>query len=81
VFRGKKRYAGQKKREELQPIDFAWLKVVALQIGFTFQEYGALYFGELRDMMEEWKKIENRRTQRQIYSISEEPPVDDIDEL
>lgn len=81
MFRNKKRYARHGKQEESKPIDFAWLKVAALQIGFTYTEYGALYFGELRDMIEEYKKIHNRQVQKHIYQINEEEPVADIDDL
>lgn len=50
-------------------------------MGFTYKEWGFLYYGEYRDMLEEWKKYHNMRVNKYQFVISEEPKIADIDDL
>ena len=54
----------QGRQEEQQPLDFAWIKYVALQMGLSYRDWGLLYYGEFRDMLE-------RRTGRKIVMWDE----------
>ena len=78
---GKKKYTRQGKQEEQQPLDFAWIKIAALQMGLMYKEWGFLYYGEFRDMLEEFKKLHNMRTNGSTFIIAEEQKIADIDDL
>ncbi len=50
-------------------------------MGLSYREWGMLYYGEFRDMLEEFKKLHNMRMNRSLFLITEEEKVADIDDL
>ena len=50
-------------------------------MGLTYKEWGFLYYGEYRDMLEEWKKYHNMQTNRYQFVIVEEEKIADLNDL
>ena len=54
---------------------------MALQMGLSYRAWGLLYYGEFRDMLEEFKKHHNAIVKGSTYMIAEEEQTADIDDL
>ncbi len=72
----KKTYPRRGKWEEQKAIDFAWVKITALQMGMTLEDVGLMYLGEFRDMVEEFKKWHNARARQACFNMDEQVQAD-----
>ena len=77
----KKIYTRRGKYEEQKAVDFAWVKVAALQMGMTLEQAGLSYPGQFKDMFEEYKKWHNLRTKKQMFNIDEQEAESSLSEL
>lgn len=50
-------------------------------MGLSYREIGLLYPGEMRDLIEEYKKHHNMMIQKKLYKIDEDEPVSSGDAL
>ena len=64
-----------------EPIDFSWVFVIGMRMGFTYSETGHLYFGRWNDLFEAWKEQYNFETKKMIYKTMEDYKVGDLDAL
>ena len=48
-------------------IDFAWIVLIGLQIGYSEKEVGRMYFGKWYDLFCEYKKLHNLRMKRCLF--------------
>ena len=72
----KKTYPRRGRWEEQKEINFAWVRVTALQMGMTIEDAGLMYVGEFRDMTEEYKRWHNLRVKQAMFSIDEQIQAD-----
>lgn len=50
-------------------------------MGLAYKEWGYIYYGEFRDMLEEFKKMHNMRVSGHSFVIAEEQKIADINDL
>lgn len=53
--------------EDPEPINFAWVILIGMEIGYTEREISQMYFGKWCDMYEEWQRFYNFKTQKGIF--------------
>lgn len=71
----------RRKWEEQKAIEFAWVKIMGLQMGLTLTDIGLMYVGEFRDMVEEFKKWHNMTMKKQIFAEDDLGKVADPNEV
>lgn len=52
---------------ESEPINFAWLVFIGMQIGYTEKEISHMYLGKWFDLYDEFKKMHNISMRRQVF--------------
>ena len=52
---------------EPEPINFAWVVLIGMRIGYTEKEVAHMYFDKWCDLFEEFKKMHNITMRRQVF--------------
>lgn len=53
--------------ENEEPINFAWIVFVGMEIGYSEREIAHMYYGKWSDLHEEYKKMHNIRMKRMTF--------------
>lgn len=53
--------------EESEPINFAWVILMGMEIGYTEKEISRMYFGKWCDLFEEYKKFYNFKMKKCLF--------------
>ena len=64
-----------------RPIDFNWVYMIGMRIGFSYQEVQRLRWGQWGDMYACFKEQYNFETQKMIYKTMDDYRIDDPDLL
>ena len=73
MFPKKKRIDhAEEREEEPQPVNFAWILMIGVQMGFSETEIKRMYFGKWSDLFEEYKKFYNFKIKSGLFKEQEE---------
>ena len=50
-----------------EPMNFAWIVLIGMKIGYSEQEVAHMYLGKWLDLYEEFKKMHNMTMKRMIF--------------
>lgn len=64
-----------------EPIDFDWIYMIGMKLGFSYSEVQHLYWGKWNDMVEYWKEQHNFETKKMIYKTASDYKIADLDDL
>lgn len=70
-----------KQKESDLPIDFAWIYIVGMRMGFRYAEVRHMRFGTWADMFDAYKQQYNFETKRILYNLQEEEPISSLSVL
>ena len=63
---------------EPEPINFAWIILIGMEIGYSEQEIARMYFGKWCDMYEEYQKLYNFKTRKCLFEEKKEVSLLDL---
>lgn len=64
--------------DEHEPINFAWIILIGMKIGYSEKEISHMYFGKWCDMFEEWQKLHNLEMRRVIFEKKKRVSILDL---
>lgn len=63
---------------ESEPINFAWVILIGMKIGYSEAEIAKMYFGKWCDMFEEYQKFYNFEIKRGLFEEKKEVSLMDL---
>lgn len=64
-------HAEGNERDDGELINFAWIVVIGMKIGYAEREVAHMYFGKWCDLFEEYKKLHNFEVSRTLFKAAE----------
>lgn len=59
--------------EENQQINFAWILLMGVQMGFSETDVKQMYFGKWSDLFQEYKKLHNFKVKKYLFKETKKP--------